>query len=278
MSADLWSRILSECSANRLNAILMDHEAESMMNPRFFHMLKEATDHGILDTWLHTNATLLTRERSERLIDCGLKKINFSLDAVTEDVYRVLRVGGHYGQVVANVKEFLKLKRQKGADYLRARVSFAVQKENAHQREAFFDFWKQEEGLNLIAFQECVDYGPFERPDGEERLSAANLEAKYASEEPFHCSLPWEMPVIDVDGNVLPCGSPVRAHNAAFILGNINRGNTIASCWNGDKITQLRELHTRGEWYKNPMCRVCVKTMRKSHVQQLQWHGTALNV
>src|SRR5438552_6141197 len=55
MSEDLWRKILDESRAHGLCSLQMDHEAESLMNPRFFRMLKEARDAGIMDLWLSTN-------------------------------------------------------------------------------------------------------------------------------------------------------------------------------------------------------------------------------
>lgn len=265
MAQSLWRRILRECESNGLAAMLMDHEAESMMNPRFFDMVREAKGAGILDIWLHTNANMLSPERSARLIEDGLTKINFSIDAASQAVYDIVRVGGSFERVVQNVKEFLAIKNRMRAAHVRTRVSFVVQKANIHETERFFDFWKTEPGLNLITFQECIDFSPFERPDGETGLSEADLERKYADAEPFHCSQPWESPVIDTEGNVYPCGVPIREHSKEFILGNVGRGDTLASCWTGRKMEALRELHRRGEWYKNPVCRTCVNTLRRSH-------------
>ena len=113
MSADLWRKILDESRENGLKAILMDHEGESLMNPRFFQMVEEAKEAGIIDIWLHTNANLLTPEVSERLIDSGITKINFSIDATTEETYDKLRVGGDFKKVIKNVKDFLKIKNNK---------------------------------------------------------------------------------------------------------------------------------------------------------------------
>ena len=116
--------------------------------------------------------------------------------------------------------------------------------------------------------------------DLENGLSEEELETKYSDAEPFHCSLPWEMPVIDTQGNVIPCGAPVREHTRDFILGNITEGDTIKGCWNGEQMNQLRDLHSKGEWYKNPMCRVCVNTLRSSRrrlakLRQLAGKGPA---
>ena len=264
MSNHLWQKILEECKDNGLNALQMDHEAESMMNPRFFEMLEDAKNTGIMDIWLHTNANMLNPEKSARLIDEGLTKINFSIDAVQPATYDVLRVGGNFDKVIRNVRDFLRIKREKQASYLRTRVSFVEQRANIGEKTKFFDFWKSQDGLNLVAFQECIDFTPFDRPDQDAQLSEEALEKKYASTEPFHCSMPWQTPIVDTEGSVIPCGSPVREHNRAFILGNLNAGDTIKSCWTGDKMNKLRELHNRGEWYKNPMCRVCVNTLRQS--------------
>ncbi|TBR22045.1 radical SAM/SPASM domain-containing protein, partial [bacterium] len=211
-----------------------------------------------------TNANLLTSERSSALIAAGITKINFSIDATTEPVYDVLRVGGDFQKVLANVKEFLRLKLATRSHHIRTRVSFVEQKENIHQRPDFAAYWKGTPGLNMITFQECMDFSLFDKPDADVGLSDSALAEKYAGTEPFHCSLPWEMPVIDTEGNVIPCGAPIRNHTKDFILGNLNQGDTIKSCWNGPKMAALRELHAKGEWYKNPVCRVCVKSMRES--------------
>ena len=264
MSEDLWKKILDESRENGLKAILMDHEGESLMNPRFFQMVEEAKEAGIIDIWLHTNANLLTPEISERLIDSGITKINFSIDATTEKTYDKLRVGGDFKKVVKNVKDFLKIKNNKKAFYLRCRVSFVSQEENKHEKKDFFEFWKNQKGINVITFQNLIDVSAFEKSDEDFGASEEELEKKYANAEPFYCSQPWDMNVIDIDGNVMPCGQPVREHTKEFILGNLNKGDTIESCTSSDKMKALRKIHQKGEWYKNPMCRLCIKSIRGS--------------
>ena len=262
MSETLWHAILDESKKNNLSAILMDHEAESLMNPRIFEMIKEAKNAGIMDIWLHTNANMLNPDKSEKLITSGLTKINFSIDACDDQVYEKLRVGGDYQKVISNIKEFLKIKLEKNALYLRTRVSFIIQKENAHQKKEFFELWKNQSGLNMITFQDFIEFSRFSKPDEDWSLNEKELEKKYSDEDPFYCSQPWEMPVVDVDGNVVPCGSPTREHTEGFILGNLSQGSTIESCWKSEKMQALKRLHQKGEWYKNPMCRVCVKSIR----------------
>ena len=265
MNPVLWGKILKECKANGLRSMLMDHEAESMMNPRFFEMVQQVKDAGVIDIWLHTNANLLTKERSEILIDSGINKINFSIDAVSEKTYDKVRPGGNYQRVLKNVKDFLKIKLKKGAIDVRTRVSFVVMDENKHEKKEFFDLWKDKPGINLITYQNMIDFNGFNTADDDSSLSEDEIDKKYCiqrASKSFHCSQPWEMPIITVTGDVLPCGTPVQGSNKDFVLGNIMDGDTIASCWNGERMRNIRELHNNGEWYKNKQCRTCVQSLK----------------
>ncbi len=110
MSPEIWKKFLKECSDNKLPSIQLDHEAESMMNPKFFEMLKQTTENGIFDTWLHTNGQMLNEKNARKLIEYGIKKLNISIDAVTKETYEKIRVGGKYEKLLKNVEKFLEKK------------------------------------------------------------------------------------------------------------------------------------------------------------------------
>ena len=74
MSEHVWEHIIEECKENNLPSMQMDHEAEAMMNPKFFEMLEETQKAGILETWLHTNGMMLNEKNAKKLIQFGLKK------------------------------------------------------------------------------------------------------------------------------------------------------------------------------------------------------------
>lgn len=268
MNPEIWKKIVREMSENNLPSLQMDHEAESMMNPKFFDMLKDATDHGIFDTWLHTNGQMLNEKNGRKLIKYGLKKLNISIDAVTKKTYEKLRVGGNYEKLLKNVNTFLKLKAEYKADYLRVRVSFVEQKENFHEKRDFFEFWKNKKGINMITFQRCMDLTPFEKPDEDSHLDERQLEEKYKNTKPFYCFAPWETPTIEENGKITPCLKPVREHSKEFYIGDISQGDTIKDSWNSKKMIKLRELHLKGQWYKNDMCRTCVKITRSAQHEE----------
>ncbi len=270
MEDEMWNKILNECKENKMPAIQLDHEAESMMNPKFFDMLKQSTNAGIFDTWLHTNGQMLNEKNGRKLIEGGLKKLNISIDAYSKETYEKIRVGGKHDKLLKNVKTFLRLKKEYKADYLRVRVSFVEQKDNFHEKKDFYNFWKSFEGINTITFQRCMDLSPFENMQGDEDkdLTEKELENKYKDEKPFYCFAPWETPTIEENGKISPCLKPVREHNKEFYIGDLSKGDTIKEAWNSDKMNKLRELHSKGQWYKIPMCRVCVKVTRNSQHEE----------
>lgn len=86
MSYELWRKILDESRAHGLPSLMMDHEAESMMNPRLFPMLEEARDAGILDRWLSTNGVLLTPEHGLAALNKGmLQRVRLECEALYVD-------------------------------------------------------------------------------------------------------------------------------------------------------------------------------------------------
>ena len=270
MPQDVWKKIITESKENKLSAIQLAHEAESFMNPRLESMMAEATQEGVFDTWIHTNGLLLNEKRARKIIEAGLKSINFSVDAVKDETFEKIRVGGKLEKLKKNIFKFLELKEEYKADYLRVRISFVEQQDNFSEKEDFFNFWSKQKGVNVVTFQRCNDYFCFDKEDEEIKLSEKELESKYKNDEQFFCSAPWETPIIQEDGKITPCAMPVREHNKDFFIGDISKGDTIKEAWNGEKIQKLRALHKKGDWYKENMCRVCVKMKRSSQHQEFK--------
>ena len=143
MPEEVWNKIITECKENGLNSIQMSHEAESLMNPKITNLMDETNKAGIFDIWIHTNGLMLTEDKAKKFIGSGLKKINFSIDAFKDDTYEKIRVGGKLIKLKKNILNFLKIKEELKASYLRVRISFVEQKDNFSEKEEFFNFWSK---------------------------------------------------------------------------------------------------------------------------------------
>ena len=242
----LYSRIINNAARHKMPAILLAHEAEPLINPRLSDMIKEARDAGIIDIGMHTNANLLTEETSENLINAGITRINFSIDATNEEVYNEVRPGGDFNAVVNNTLAFLKLKDKLKRRNIRTRVSFVVQHNNKHQKKNFYEFWKDK--VNVISFQTLVDFKKFDNRD-----KNANSYKK-----DFVCNRTWQLMIVRYNGNVVPCGKPFRSYDTDdYLLGNLNL-NTIEECWNSHKMEKIRGFHSKEKYHMLPFCRDCM--------------------
>jgi len=63
-----------------------------------------------------TNASLLTIEKSKKLLDSKLDKIVFSVDGGTKEAFEKCRPGLKWEMVTENIREFMNLKRSKGSN------------------------------------------------------------------------------------------------------------------------------------------------------------------
>ena len=63
------------------------------MHPKLSNFIKYAKEKGILETIINTNATNLTIENSNKLIESGLDLIIYSFDGGTKETYEKMRPG-----------------------------------------------------------------------------------------------------------------------------------------------------------------------------------------
>ncbi len=250
----LIEKLIAECEQERLHSITLDHGSEPLMNRNITNIILQFKEIKVIDIFLHTNGSLLTKEVSRQLIQNGLTKINFSLDAVTPETYSRMRVGGNYDRVLDNIMSFLEVKQSFGKSYPRTRVSFVCTDENENEREAFFDFWKDK--VNVIAFQGKRDYRKifFEKNDSGEHKGAIYTQKGYK------CNQLWQLLVVDSNGDILPC---LQDYKHQYVLGNL-KDMSIKEAWHSQKMNKLRGKHLNGLWHKENMCSKCVSCRYES--------------
>ena len=240
LSPEFFDKLFKEAKEKKLASINLSHGGEPLLNKDLVGLVKKSKEAGILDIMFHTNGSLLTKDLSVKLIEAGLTKINFSLDAESRETYGKVRRGGNYDLVMKNIMDFLDAKRDFGKSFPRVRVSFVLMEQNKHEFDKFLDFWKAK--VNVVAFQHCRDYS--KEPDE----SQVDKTIKYT------CNGLWHMLMISADGSIMPC---LQDYKHEMILGNLAT-HTVEECWKSEKMQELRKMHLEGSWHENPTCRRCV--------------------
>lgn len=114
---------------------------EPLLGKNLIPMLSYARDKGLTRINLNTNATFLTAEMTDVLLDSGIEALHISLDAATAETYDKIRKNGSFEDVIRNVERFLLEKRRKGGGTPKVIAQFIVMDENEHELEAFKEHW-----------------------------------------------------------------------------------------------------------------------------------------
>ncbi|MDD5421873.1 MAG: radical SAM/SPASM domain-containing protein [Candidatus Omnitrophota bacterium] len=249
-----FEEILKEGISHGLSSITIGGNNEPLLTRDVARYIKRARELGIVDVIMLTNATLLTEKISAELLDSGITKIYFSLDAIRQETYRIVRKGGDFGKVMKNIEYFLKLKKEKGQVLPITRVSFVKNKLNEAEAEEFAEYWKTK--VDFLCFQAFVTpaYGYSGYETLRKKFQMENKELK----EPGVCSQPYQRLTIYSDGSVHPC---CRWYGSTIILGNIN-SESIYDIWNSAKMKKFRLAVNDSVPDNVPKeCRICRKTI-----------------
>ena len=211
-------------------------------------IVRYAKDSGVIDLIVHTNGTLLTKAASERLIDAGLTRMMVSLDALTDETYRKIRVGSDMPKVLRNIHDFLEIRAQKSKRLPLLSVNFVLMSLNEDELQVFVEYWSQY--VDFFSIQQYTN--PFKRSGDNETLYFADTREQTSK---FHCQQPWQRMTVRFDGRVLPCCS---FYAEDLVIGDV-RQQSIKEIWDSPKMKQLQNMHSNGEYYNNPICKECAE-------------------
>ena len=256
---DAYAKIVLEGEQYGCPSISPQGTEEPLLDPDLERNIRFAADHGYLDIMMNTNATLLTEERSRKMLDAGLTRLRFSLDGATKDTYEKIRVGAKYDVTHRNIERFLELKRQRGYVLPLVGVSFCKMSWNEHEEELFIKTWEQ-----LVDFVSIQEFIP---PDTEGDYSAfypSRSKLREEMEFEFRCVQPWQRVLVRSTGEVTPC---CAMFSQDLSLGNL-REHTIHELWNGPKMRELREIQKAGQYAKNAVCLKCVNSIIRPNLDR----------
>lgn len=242
-----FQQILEEAQRHECPSINLNYNNEPLLDPHIAERVRQAREKGFIDIRINTNATLLTPDMSEALIDAGLTRLSVSLDAATATTYHAIRRGGNYQHVIQNVENFLSIRRKKRVDLPLLRFTFVRIRENEGELDVFIKRWQGK--ADYVSIQSYIPHTSAE--------DAHNLKPTDAKvDRDRTCSQPFERLVIDVDGFVYPCCSP-QAYNTAMCLGNVD-SQTLKKIWDSTGSRRIQKAMANGKWNTIEECRICL--------------------
>ena len=245
LDIELYKKIINEAKEYNCPSISFHNNDEPLLLNDLEDRIKMAKEASFLDLIMTTNANLLIKERTDKLLFSGLTKINFSVDAFDEENYEKIRVGGNFKKVLKNIDYFMQKRKKLNLKLPITRATCVLTKFTYKKMDKFLKFWKKR--VDMVEFQN------FQALKGHTE-SLKPLKAKIDTN--FICNAPWQQIVIRPNGDILPCCS---FYGTGLVLGNI-KNSTIYEAWYGEKMKKIRKELLKNNFAFSPNCKICSET------------------
>lgn len=244
MPRPLFDKIVMEGEQNNCPSISFCVNDEPLLLPDLPERVAYARDHLFMDLFITTNGTFLTLDLAKELIEGGITRILFSIDAASPETYDIVRPGGDFNRVVENLEALVDYKRALDLILPAIRVSFVNSRLNEHERDAF-----------IKRFSPLADYVEIQGLSTyyESNTDLIPKDARHVDD--FSCNEPWRKLIIRANGDVLPC---CNFYGYEVVVGNVEK-RSLKDIFNGKEVLQLRKDFKEGV-YKNPACHTCSKS------------------
>jgi radical SAM protein with 4Fe4S-binding SPASM domain len=251
MSRDTAARIIDEGAREGQAALGLNGTNEPLLVKWLPEMVRYARQAGLMDVMFNTNGALLTRDRSEALIDAGLTRIMISLDAISQETYDRIRVGSDFQRVLKNIDDLLEVRAAKKSVLPLVRVSFVRMSLNEHELEEFVRTWGAR--VDFLSIQQYAN--PFEGGRKTEKESLRSRKFGFDYPDGFRCPQPWVRALVRNDGTINPC---CAFYGMRLPMGSIHQ-QSLKSLWDSPSWRSLRRIHQEGRYHQNPVCRDCAQ-------------------
>jgi len=142
MNMDLYRKIIDEISTMKVPSIKLNWRGEPLLHPNIIECIDYAKQKGILEVIINTNATSLTKKKSEELIDAGLDYIIYSFDGGSKTTYEKMRPGrfkkNAYENVIENIRNFKKIKDKKNVKFPVTKIQMIMTSETRNEIDNFY--------------------------------------------------------------------------------------------------------------------------------------------
>jgi MoaA/NifB/PqqE/SkfB family radical SAM enzyme len=287
LSFELFVRLVAELP--ELRELHLQGLGEPLMHPRFFDMVRFASERGV-DVSTNTNGTLLGPRRAEACVTSGLAELHVSIDGASAETYETIRVRSRLTRVLRGLDRVVEARRRLGSPTPALRIVAVAMRRNLAELPALVEL-AHAHGVDRVFVQHlCHDYGeetlpaayrPMrefvdaetlagEAPERVERFFAAarataerlGVDLRLPRTEPrphppgtpgpARCDWPWRGAYLSWQGEAMPCcmvSTPDR-----LSLGNAAPGG-LAAVWGGEPYRAFRAALDSEE--PPAICRSC---------------------
>jgi radical SAM protein with 4Fe4S-binding SPASM domain len=245
MDVDTYGKLLDDSVRAGARKLSLHNFGEPLLDKHLADKIARAKEKGIEETYVVTNASLLTRERSRELIEAGLDRVKISFYGVTREEYENVHVGLDYQETLRNVRDLLEVKRELGGKKPKVTLRYIGPALNFLR---FTKQWLKYRKLCSVVPGRLHNYttGRDYNPTSDVRRPDSMKSCRYLKRSVVY---------ILVNGDVVPC---CYDFNGVLVMGNALEED-IADIWNGEKFQAFRRAHREHDYGRYPICAGCDK-------------------
>lgn len=249
MEMDVYKKIIDDICEfeDKVKVIRLYKDGEPLLNPHFPEMVSYAKRSGCcerVDTT--TNASLLTHELSDRIIEAGLDRINISIEGVDAEQYMDFSCYAiQYDQMVEQIRY---LYEHKTNTEMIVKINGDILTED--QKQAFYNtFGDITDGIFIESIMDCW-------PTFEQKKVKVNQERGIYGQkicEVMVCPYVFYSLPVNSDGTVSLCFLDWK-HD--LLLGDA-KTEKITEIWKGSALREYQKLFLQGKRKSHPTCGCC---------------------
>jgi radical SAM protein with 4Fe4S-binding SPASM domain len=246
MSWELYTGLLEEAArfgVRRISPFLMN---EPFADPEIIERIAAINQiHPRAKVVLTTNGSLLTEEKSRRLLELGdgVHEIHFSVQGIEKEAYEATMRGALvFEKTLENIDRFLRL--QDGSRARRPVVWVTMVDTGTIDARQALAYWSAR-GVRS-------KYTRLENRGG--NIPGAGELSRGGEMRPFTtCTRLMKQAYVLFNGDVVLCCTDYRK---TMVLGNVAEGG-LRAVWSSERAARIRRDYQRGDFSRNPLCGSC---------------------
>lgn len=201
-------------------------EGEPLLNNRVYDMIHLASEKGYR-TRIITNGTVLNSENRRKLIESGIKEVQFSFDVIDKPLYEKIRKGANFETTLLNILSFIK-----EIDELEKDIFISISSVQTEEVQALKEknraFW------TAVKVDNYFESPLFSLQQQSKSYQAIEIDQKANFRS---CVVPWVAAKINVDGSVNICS---HDFSSKYSIGNVYK-ESFKEIQNSKKAINLRK-------------------------------------
>lgn len=245
MDKSLFEKIINDMKEfdSPFKMVHLNGFGEPLINPAIFDFIRILKEENVAEiVSITTNASLLDKEKAEKLISAGLDKIHISIYALEDEGYfKFSNAKVSFNNIYENIKYLYSIK-SKCHIHIKIAGDYFSDQEKKHFLnlfESISDTMFIDSAINAWPGLKVVD-------DTQNHMYGMGNENRI-------CPMPFYQLVIHSNGKISPC---CNEYQQKLIVGDIYK-DSLKEIWNGEKINKLRRNILKNTIPQKCVCNYC---------------------